>query len=289
MVYTHGLVSLSIDSIGANITSFQYDGNHIFFPQQAVKEAGELKCRGGSHICFPNFGTNSALKLKLPQHGIIRNNTFSNFKERKVSKAQFIEKFGAIPLLTGKEIFESISYDFVYIPDINDNIIEFPFAFRMNSTVYFLENGFIQNVKIAHPNIIDYPNLPKKDIPIGLGFHPYFNFPHEHTVTNIWNKDNDYFVIERSKILKDIEEKMPNDHKIALTVKDGGHVEVQFGGLFTESEQSKIVLWKPEEVSPFICVEPIVADNKLFNTEKGVYLTSDQDSINAWMMITVEK
>ncbi len=85
MIYRRNLVGLGIDSIGANITSFQYDGKHIFFPQQAVKEDGALQQRGGSHICFPNFGTNQKENnhLILPRHGFIRDTAFSNLRKRR--------------------------------------------------------------------------------------------------------------------------------------------------------------------------------------------------------------
>lgn len=86
------LVALTLDDTSANIdlqgawlTQLQSNGKDILFPRQEyVLPDGSKKMRGGSHVCFPNFGPGGS--SGLPQHGFARVSTWrvSGSSESKV-------------------------------------------------------------------------------------------------------------------------------------------------------------------------------------------------------------
>ncbi len=290
MIYKKGLVSLGINHVGGTITSFQIGDKHIFYPQQIIKENGELKLRGGSHICFPNFGTNQTSGMNLSRHGFIRDSEFSKFECYSLPYEDFI-KLGFVKFLKNKAKVECISLEYNYIPNITRNDVTFNYGFRMKSSFYFLDNGFIQNVKISRPSIIDFPKEPRNPIPINLGFHPYFEFPFSFKKSKIYFgkglQGKEY--ISNKETFVDIVKPMPTDGNVRLLIADMAKIHMQFGGLLNNYPDSQIVLWRPGKSSPFICVEPVSADNKFFGTPKGLYLKPEEDSVNAWMMITVDE
>lgn len=66
-----GETVLWVDPKGAFLVSLQQAGEDILFPRTQLKNAsGEIKTRGGLHVCLPNFGPDS--KFGLNQHGFGR-------------------------------------------------------------------------------------------------------------------------------------------------------------------------------------------------------------------------
>jgi D-hexose-6-phosphate mutarotase len=66
-----GDISATIDPQGAWLTQLQISGRDILFPRQTFTlPDGSSKVRGGSHVCFPNFGPGG--DSGLPQHGFAR-------------------------------------------------------------------------------------------------------------------------------------------------------------------------------------------------------------------------
>ncbi|MDO4779178.1 MAG: hypothetical protein Q4A42_06460 [Tissierellia bacterium] len=59
-----------IDEFGAYITDLKYNDMDILYPKTELEISGNLKLRGGSHVCFPVFGP--AQKIGLNQHGFGR-------------------------------------------------------------------------------------------------------------------------------------------------------------------------------------------------------------------------
>lgn len=65
---THGSYLATVDPQGAWVTSYSSTDNAILYPKtDIITSNGDLKTRGGCHVCLPNFGPggNSA----QPQHG----------------------------------------------------------------------------------------------------------------------------------------------------------------------------------------------------------------------------
>lgn len=66
-----GDISATVDSQGAWLTQLQIAGHDVLFPRQTFTlPDGSTKLRGGSHVCFPNFGPGGT--SGLPQHGFAR-------------------------------------------------------------------------------------------------------------------------------------------------------------------------------------------------------------------------
>ena len=303
MIHKHGNVAIGIDSIGGNITSFQYEGKHIFLPQQVIKEDDEWKIRGGSHICFPNYGDfKETGSLKLPRHGFIRDSEME-LSKRHVDEVVFRERFSISEGLSLEKNFPFIQSKFhCSVKDfMGHSDKRFPFSFQMFASIYFLPDGFLQSITICHPpemegdiQINDFiPKEIRKSIPIGLGLHPYFNIPDCKASLGFKIVAS---IDESSKIQDlDITDQklnmflghMPNNEVVIRT--HGFKAKVTFGGLFTESSDSQIVLWRHAKDSPYLCIEPIVSNREDFNTPKGVYLPPEKDYVNGWMMVRIEK
>ncbi len=304
MIYTYGPVAIGVDTIGGNITSFQYEGKHIFLPQQAMKEINEWKIRGGSHICLPNYGElKQTGSINLPRHGFIRN-TSMTIKKKFLHKTLFKEKFEELNDVALPEDIPFIQSSYCCSGNPfthDDTTILFPFGFQIYSNIFFLPKGFLQSITICHPPEIKdgieinkfIPIGQRRAVPVGLGLHPYFNIPDRKA--NICFKIADG--IPEAHPIQELDSKtaeiygmflggVPNNELTVHT--EEFKAKVVFGGLFTESRQSKIVLWRNSEQSPYLCVEPIVADRRVFNTQQGVYLLAAQEYVSAWMMVTVE-
>lgn len=68
---SHGQADLEIDLCGAFLVSLKHNRKDILFPRAQLKNsAGEIKTRGGLHVCLPNFGPDDRFGLK--QHGFGR-------------------------------------------------------------------------------------------------------------------------------------------------------------------------------------------------------------------------
>lgn len=68
---SQGDISATIDLQGAWLTKLQAGSEDMLFPRQSFTlPDGSAKLRGGSHVCFPNFGPGG--DSDLPQHGFAR-------------------------------------------------------------------------------------------------------------------------------------------------------------------------------------------------------------------------
>lgn len=71
IVLINDAVRAVIDPAGAWVAELSVDNQAIFYPKtDLVNDAGEVKTRGGMHICLPNFGPGG--DSGLPQHGFGR-------------------------------------------------------------------------------------------------------------------------------------------------------------------------------------------------------------------------
>ncbi len=283
MIYTNKSVSIGVDSIGGNITSFQVDGDHIFFPQQALKENNELKIRGGSHICFPNFGSQkNPQDFKVQKHGFLRERPVQISYGSSMYAAYVKDNFCRIDGMDTDESYKFILSHYEYNANERDFPKFFPFSFSLDSTLFFLEKGFAQVIKISHSGNKD---VARKSIPINPAFHPYINTRMSRVAIDglekerigFWNDSSvDGLSYPMASPITIIREKM--DRKIKM----------QFGGLFAEVPDARIVLWRNYNNSPYFCIEPVAGNSHKFGTEYGHFLRPDQDSVCAWMKVEVE-
>lgn len=67
LYFGRGNRRLIIDTQGAVIESYREEDKEIFFDRRQMKSG---KIRGGSHVCYPNFGIDTV--VGLPAHGFAR-------------------------------------------------------------------------------------------------------------------------------------------------------------------------------------------------------------------------
>lgn len=71
--------TVSIDINGAWLESYTHAGEPILFPKQALpNQHGDVKLRGGCHVCLPNFGPGG--DSGQPQHGFGREQAWDVIK-----------------------------------------------------------------------------------------------------------------------------------------------------------------------------------------------------------------
>jgi galactose mutarotase-like enzyme len=71
VLLTSGEAKAEVDSLGAYVTRWAVGGRDIFYPKTELRNAkGELKTRGGCHVCLPNFDNGD--RYNLPHHGFGR-------------------------------------------------------------------------------------------------------------------------------------------------------------------------------------------------------------------------
>ncbi len=69
---TRGRATAEINTMGAYVNMLRDDKKAIFYPLSEIPDAhGEIKMRGGSHVCLPNFGAPGEFR-ELNQHGFGR-------------------------------------------------------------------------------------------------------------------------------------------------------------------------------------------------------------------------
>lgn len=101
--------------------------------------------------------------------------------------------------------------------------------------------------------------------PVLPGFHPFFACEDASKVKVFTGGKKYQGFKEKSKMIP-LKEKY-----IHIVIPGKKEIEMTLGGDFFEHAQPQMVLWtdSPEE---YFCVEPILQDQKLFETSKGFYL-----------------
>src|SRR3989344_3814227 len=72
MWLTGGSNRVLVSPQGGSVLLWQHRERFILGPARTVKVGGELKLRGETHWCYPNFGSVGAEKYQLPKHGWLR-------------------------------------------------------------------------------------------------------------------------------------------------------------------------------------------------------------------------
>lgn len=131
-----GTTKAIIDPIGAWITNMSDDYGDILFPKRSLKTAeGEVKVRGGCHVCLPNFGPGGA--SGQPQHGFGRE---LQWKLRGQTNNSV-----TLELMKGRGEYESLSSELTYT--LGDTSLRL---------------------------MLEVINHGKEDLRVAPAFHPYF-------------------------------------------------------------------------------------------------------------------
>lgn len=124
---------------GAWLTELSDKQGDILYPKQRLLTTdGNLKARGGCHVCLPNFGPGG--DSDLPQHGFGRTETWE--------VAEQTENSVKLVLRGGAKSYESL----------------------VSNLVYELSSGAL-DITLQLENIGDNP------LRVAPGFHPYFALP----------------------------------------------------------------------------------------------------------------
>ena len=208
----------------------------VFFQQQQIAINGELKTRGGLHLCFPDFGPVPE-SFGLPQHGPLRN-------------------------LAAKEICKS-----------GGESVELIFLGGGMLGALNTECEVSVEVCNAKPNALDYLmwmrllKPPQKEVWVTPGFHPYFRTPKGSAIVSApvsrrITADQPKIKSERFPIL--------SSKGVSVIVPGCGLVKMELLGNGWGSGESEVVIWRDHPA--YLCVEPIV-EGRMGST--GILLTEE--------------
>lgn len=151
-------ISLLVNTNGAYIEKFTYDGKDVFYPKFEREINGKMKTRGGSHPCLPSFGPSEINDLK--DHGYGRDN---EWEIKKISDKK-IDLY-----LAGRCGYEGV-----------DSFISYELG----------EDYLLAEIKMV--------NRSDKDLPVAPGFHPYFRAGEDFKVDGLdfgdFNLEDTYFL-----------------------------------------------------------------------------------------------
>lgn len=151
-------IYLQVNTNGAYIEKFTYDGDDVFYPKFEREIKGKKKTRGGSHSCLPSFGPSQINDLK--DHGYGRDCEW----EIKEIGEDTIELY-----LAGRCGYEGV-----------DSFIKY----ALGDDYLFAEIRMVNN--------------SDKDQPVAPGFHPYFKAGESFKVEGLdfgdFNLEDTYFL-----------------------------------------------------------------------------------------------
>ncbi|MEI6672077.1 MAG: hypothetical protein WCL02_01630 [bacterium] len=236
----------TISDIFPTITSWNIDGIDILFPEQEVLIDGKQKKRGGTPLCFPNFGHAVTYKgVEIPQHGFLRD------KEH-----QFIRTNGTGPrlFLRGNVQAYNLSYD--------------------TSILMQVHNQF--NIPTLTQTLTVKSGISSEEMPLCLGFHPYFkinrkylNFIRDGKAMNMGLFDNEGLLHAQKYDFKNTFE-IQIDEKVSV-------IMCCIGDFVTGQQQ--VCIWS-DNPDQYICVEPIMHKSELFGTSQGYFVESKEQTFH---------
>jgi hypothetical protein len=228
------------------ITSWQVDGIDILFPEQILPIDGKQRKRGGIPICFPNFGKPVNYKgAQIPQHGFLRD----------TKKALAVSQTASDVIVMGGIID---AYDVSYKMNI-----------KMRVHRLFNTPTLTQVLSVWSGN-------PSQEMPICLGFHPYFkvnrkylNFLRDGKAMNMDLFSDENLLHAQTFDFNNIFEVQLNE-KLSVTM-------ICLDNFETGHQQVCIWSDNPEE---YVCIEPIIHNSKLFGTSQGHFVGNKQQEFH---------
>ena len=208
-----GHLDADIDLNGGTISCIKFEGKDVLFPFGKYLVGDIYKNRGGIPFLFPNAGKaveDNSKGLNLKQHGFARDMVWE-LLENNSSKV-------VLSLKDSAETFEI-----------------YPYHFDIKMIIEVLENTFSQTVIVK--------NNSENEMPVAIGFHPYFYVPIEE-------KNNFIFKI----VDFDSTIYLEKPKEIIFTLKNIANIKVE-----TSENLKTLAIWL-EPNRPHICLEPWVGN-----------------------------
>ena len=206
-----GRLDADIDLNGGTISCIKFEGKDILFPFGKYLVGDIYKNRGGIPFLFPNAGKaveDNSKGLNLKQHGFARDMLWG-----------LLEKNPSTFILALKDTTETFEV--------------YPYHFDIKMIIEVLENTFSQTVIVK--------NNSENEMPVALGFHPYFYVPIEE-------KPGFEFKIKDFESTEYIE----NQKETEFTLKGIAKIKME-----TSENLKTLAIWS-EPNRPHICLEPWV-------------------------------
>ncbi|TSC70933.1 MAG: hypothetical protein CEO12_58 [Parcubacteria group bacterium Gr01-1014_46] len=241
MLLRKGDHSVWATSEGGSILSWQWREHNILGPARFVRVDGELKLRGETHWCYPNFGSvPEGANFNYPKHGHLRN-VVLDIERLYDDSAQF------------------------YLPSNRTG----------NSTEVRVDLG-VHNWGVS--TWLSAINRGDERVPMLVGSHPYFVVPEDGL--EVWVNGKleaevvrlgagllqSAGVFSKARILPRF------GGRVAVNLKGLGEVHL---GLHDHC--SHIVIWSDCRAE-YICVEPVFGEPGEFGTEEGNWLSKNEST-----------
>lgn len=238
--------ALAISPKGGTVTQWLVDGRNVLFPEQLVQIGDKIKLRGGIPVMHPNFGT-PPKGIDLQKHGFLRHKILGTAEKGRSNLLAYYD-----------------SRD-------DGTVADFSFPHSVIVSASILETTLKHGVEIR--------NLSKQlgsKMPIGTGIHPYFRLPKG---TGDIELRNSFVQITGEYGPRIIADNPPG--YITINAHGLGHIHMRILALFYDGKrqpekQITLVIWtdggKNEKGESYVCVEPVVADPKVFNTKEGFFI-----------------
>lgn len=238
-------ISIVVDSHGSKLLAIFKDGvNSLFYAEDDISHSGVP-------ICLPSFGplTNGKLiidskEFEMGQHGFIRDLDF------------LVEKNENSIICSTTENSETLK--------------KYPFKFKFSATFTPSARGVSILLKMENKN--------SRSMPIAPGVHPYFAVANPKTLTFTTNatkgdnnlRDLQVETIEQSGVFdkkdgnKLLAKSSPDFNLIGHTLNSTKIESENMSAVEMSSDSTvfnRLTIWRKEENSKFICVEPAFAQN----------------------------
>ncbi|OCR02194.1 aldose epimerase [Oscillatoriales cyanobacterium USR001] len=234
---------------GGIVTSWQVEGQEIFYMDKERFSNPELTVRGGVPILFPICGnlpnntyTHNVAEYQLKQHGFARDLPW------EVGEQVTVDKAAITLLLKSNDLTRAV----------------YPFDFQLSFT-YQIKGNALEIFQ-------RYTNLSEETMPFSSGLHPYFLAPDKHQlrfeIPGMQYKDQktqnlDYFTGTFDPNLDEIDVSFDQLTGLAATAMDrsrGLRLILSYN-----SSYGSLVFWtlKGKE---FYCLEPWTAPRNALNT-----------------------
>ncbi len=155
---------------------------------------------------------------------------------------------------------------------------QYPWGMEYGTRTIIHESGLVEFM--AGMRRINDGN--QKAAPANPAFHPYFACSDANQVSVIAN-----YVRETGFSAKARGVPLTHDRRVVIEMPDR-YIEMHLGGAFMMRRHPWIFLWtdSPRE---YVCVEPVLYDPQMFNTDKGVSLDIGQElSVSMTLEITLK-
>lgn len=218
-------LDVNIDLNGVTISCIKFKDKDILFPFGKYLVGDIYKNRGGIPFLFPNAGKAVEDKLKnlnLKQHGFARDMVWD-----------LSETNSSMVVLSLKDTLETFEM--------------YPYHFDIKMKIEVSENTFSQTLLVK--------NNSQNEMPVALGFHPYFYVPIEE-------KDN--FVFKIVDFDNTIYLEKPKE--TIFTLKNIANIKME-----TSENLKTLAIWS-EPNRPHICIEPWVGNEYV--------ITDDSNCVN---------